>query len=445
MFEVMMKDFAWTGFLLLTGAFLRKKVPLFQKLYIPGAVIGGLVGILLGPEVLGRISPVSIKWSGSVYQYSTFLLAMVFSVLFLGVKVEHKTAKRVISVWMIATIVLSVQFLSAAFITKILNLEEGFSLLPQSGFFGGHGIPQVLGGIWRKAGYWNDREINTLGSIFATTGLLFATVSGIFWINLAARKNWLVAGKNPGTLNREEKTGYIEPENRTGFMMKMTTEQNMESLAFHVSIVFVIMLCSMELLKFLYWCAAHITFMKVFENLNIMSTALLMSLIFSFLMKKAGMENTFDVASLRHVGAVALEFVIVLSIATTNLNVLKSFGMAIFLASSLGLIFTTAICFGLSRLWMKSNWFEHGILMMGAYTGVLATGLMLLRIADPDRKTDAATDVIAASPLWILTSQNFYLAVAPVMLTKAFGFSTIVMISFLLAIAGLLLGFALKR
>ena len=39
--------------LLFVGMFLRAKVPAFRKLLLPASVIGGFVGLLLGPQVLG--------------------------------------------------------------------------------------------------------------------------------------------------------------------------------------------------------------------------------------------------------------------------------------------------------------------------------------------------------------------------------------------------------
>ena len=66
MFEAILKDFAWASMLLLIGLFLRSKVKVFQKLFIPVAVIAGLVGLLLGSEVLGKFCPAYIHWSDNV-------------------------------------------------------------------------------------------------------------------------------------------------------------------------------------------------------------------------------------------------------------------------------------------------------------------------------------------------------------------------------------------
>ena len=43
------------GTFLMIGTFLRAKVKLFQKLFLPACVIGGLLALLLGPKVFGII------------------------------------------------------------------------------------------------------------------------------------------------------------------------------------------------------------------------------------------------------------------------------------------------------------------------------------------------------------------------------------------------------
>ncbi|MFQ8898131.1 MAG: sodium/glutamate symporter [[Clostridium] scindens] len=73
------KDFAYAGFLLLVGYILRYKVPFLQKLYIPASVIGGIIGLLLGSQVLGRISSVSLSFSENISAFAMPLLAVVFA------------------------------------------------------------------------------------------------------------------------------------------------------------------------------------------------------------------------------------------------------------------------------------------------------------------------------------------------------------------------------
>ena len=43
------------GLLLLTGMVVRELVPPLQKILLPASLIGGLVGLILGQQVLGLI------------------------------------------------------------------------------------------------------------------------------------------------------------------------------------------------------------------------------------------------------------------------------------------------------------------------------------------------------------------------------------------------------
>ena len=47
------KCFSILSVLLLLGTFLRAKIKVFQKLFLPASVIGGALGLILGPEIAG--------------------------------------------------------------------------------------------------------------------------------------------------------------------------------------------------------------------------------------------------------------------------------------------------------------------------------------------------------------------------------------------------------
>ena len=83
--------------------------------------------------------------------------------------------------------------------------------------------------------------------------------------------------------------------------------------------------------------------------------------------------------------------------------------------------------------------------MFGAWTGSTATGMMLLRIADPEMETDAGPNLVAATPLWQISTQNFYLTIAPMFIVTAAGFRSLALGTFGLLAAALLLGFIVGR
>ncbi|MBR4938449.1 MAG: sodium:glutamate symporter, partial [Kiritimatiellae bacterium] len=70
--------------LLAIGKFLRLRVPLLQKLYLPSSVVGGLVGLialsLFGNKIPGEIS-------GGMRAVPGFLINIIFATLLLGAAV----------------------------------------------------------------------------------------------------------------------------------------------------------------------------------------------------------------------------------------------------------------------------------------------------------------------------------------------------------------------
>ena len=91
------QDFAVVSMLLAIGYFLRMKVKLFQRLFLPASIIGGLVGLLLGPQLLGLYSPVCVTYTDSIPQWANVLLAVTFACSFLGESMEKITKQAIAS------------------------------------------------------------------------------------------------------------------------------------------------------------------------------------------------------------------------------------------------------------------------------------------------------------------------------------------------------------
>ena len=72
--------------LLLIGTFLRAKIKLFQNLYLPASVIGGFIGMIISPEILGRFSNYSIseEWIKTYSLLPGILSVPIFAAIPLG-------------------------------------------------------------------------------------------------------------------------------------------------------------------------------------------------------------------------------------------------------------------------------------------------------------------------------------------------------------------------
>ena len=67
-------DISAVSVLLFLAFLIRQKIPFFYKYYIPTSLIAGILGLLLGPQVLGQFSPVHLQFSEWISQGPTFCL-----------------------------------------------------------------------------------------------------------------------------------------------------------------------------------------------------------------------------------------------------------------------------------------------------------------------------------------------------------------------------------
>lgn len=437
MFETILMDFAWASMLLLIGLVLRAKVGILQKMFIPVAVIGGLVGLLLGSEVLGKFCPYYIHWSDNVSGFANPLLAILFVTQFIALKFDRRMIKKCSLVFLISATVIAAQILSAMAMGKVFGLPDGAALLPFGAFYGAHGIPQVIAGIYDTLGYWNYDEASAFGTTYATIGMLYGIIVGIAILNYGIRKGWCTAEKS-GNLSKEDYTGILDEKNRFKFMKAFTSEIAFDPLTLHFGIVMGIMLVAYGLLKILHM-------VPLFSGFAIYVPAILVSLAFGVVVRKTPFAEFIDNESLSHVGNLALEFLIITAIATMKLDVIMNNASAILSISMTGLILTTIILMILPRLWLKQNWLENAMVMFGAWTGSTATGMMLLKISDPELETDAGPNLVAATPLWQISTQNFYLTIAPMFIVTAAGAHNLMLGTIGMLVVALLLGFVIGR
>jgi hypothetical protein len=77
-------SFAGLSLLIVIGKFLRVKIKLLQRLYIPTPVIGGILGLLI-LQIAGDAVPAG--WTAGWSQLPGFLINIVFAALFLGITI----------------------------------------------------------------------------------------------------------------------------------------------------------------------------------------------------------------------------------------------------------------------------------------------------------------------------------------------------------------------
>ena len=189
----LMQDFAIAGAFILIGQFLRAKITVFQKLFLPASLIAGIIGMALGPNGLNVI-----PFSADIGSYASALIMFIFvSIGLKGIKLSSKGLKgegeRAGSYVCHRLLAQALQFclpiiFSILIISRIdPKINYGFGLLVAAGFFGGHGTAASVGATFAELG-WADAT--DLAMTSATVGMLTGVIGGLIFIHWATKQGY---------------------------------------------------------------------------------------------------------------------------------------------------------------------------------------------------------------------------------------------------------------
>ena len=172
------------GVLLVIATLLRLKIPFLRKAFIPASLLAGLIGLVLGPHVLGVIPADMMSSIGSL---PTHMITVVFACMLLGVKktesgknMVHDTLSGLGWLWSCSFMQVGVACLLCAFIfTPMMGVNPLFGSLFEIGFAGGHGTAGGMSGLFQDPAALNWTDGADLGMTTATIGLLLGIFGGM--------------------------------------------------------------------------------------------------------------------------------------------------------------------------------------------------------------------------------------------------------------------------
>ena len=408
-------DFSQLSVLMIVAAWMRRKIFILQRFYIPVSLLAGTLGIILGPQVLGLVSPVCMKFT-TLGQWSPILSAIVFSCSFLGLKL-NKVGTGAMQTYFLAGTIHQLQIIVGLTLTFALgmvidNLPLGFGLLPVMGFYGGHSMAIAVGTTFVENGYM-DTGIE-VGTTFATVGLLCGVIWGMIIINRAAKRGETTVEMKIEDMPKDMLTGYYEPEHRPSMGSSVTVSASLDPLAAQLMMMGLMVLGG-HLLRTLL-----IAINPFFTNLPLFACSLIFSGVFCICTQKNKKVNDLiDRPTVVRISGCALEYLIASALASTNLAVFVDYAIPLVVVCVAVAIITYWACFILAKkILPKNGQFETGVGLFGQCCGVLATGLLLLKVVDPDYKTNAATNITSSSTLGYTYQLQYTLVFATVIMTS---------------------------
>ena len=402
---------------------------------IPEALLAGSLGLLLAPDgPLPLLPPAVIRvWD----QLPLPLLTLVFACLLLGKPLPRLGALwRPVGAQLFLALTLAFgQFLMAGLLVLLvlgpwLGVHPLMACLIEVAYEGGHGSAAAMGPTYAELGFSSGQA---LGLAMATVGLLASTLVGGLVVVLGRRWGWPTAWPElPDAASgsgAEERTASAA---RTG-SEEMTASEEMSASAAVSGAVPVqaqaqgraqpkpagsaiqqlppvaaalasaqawgrnLALSGVAVL--LGWLAQRGLLALVAGQDNLLAVvvqalpvfplALLASLLVRLLLERCGLQGWASAAIQGRLGAVAADLLITAATACLDLSLLRQDWLPLSLLALTGLGWNLAVVLLLGPRLLPPDWFERAIVEFGQATGVAASGLLLLRMADPQDRSDA--------------------------------------------------------
>ena len=404
-------DIGTVSFLLLIAFLIRRRMPFFYKCFVPASLLAGVIGLILGPQVLGHFSPVCITLSKGVGQWTNLLISFVFTTSFLGAPTT-KIGRDVISTTCINGVVFMSQVLvglGIAFgLSFIIDKSPYYiGLLPVSGFYGGHGSASIMGASFQNAGI---EDAIGIAMTYATIGLFVAVICGMWIVNWGASRGLVRRKMDRTALEEKDITGIIPKADRKPIGMTIANPSVLDPLAFQLMIVGTVIAISHVLRE------AIIKVLPLWKIIPLPTMCLIMGAIIGILVAKTKYNQYIDSGSMKRISGLSLEYLIVVNVATIKISVLLTYILPIIITSIAVTVITAIVALLLAKKWYGDDWFELGIGVFGQCTGNLPSGLLLIKVLDPYGDTITAESVAGACTLASFWQQPFNVIVPMVLL-----------------------------
>lgn len=400
-------DFAFMSLLLVVAQFLRSKIKFLQNFYIPASVIAGLLGLICGPQVLG-----TIPWSEKIGSYAYLLVCILFAGLYIGKKEKASVKKIFKNVGDTFCMNMATEFicfgialtLGIAMVSVFFpNVFTEFALLLPSGFCGGHGYASTIGTALNNL--LGREDCVQLGQTFATIGLLSGLFVGIFIINWAARHGATRFIKEASSLPEECRTGIVPKDKRSSIGEETINPMSMDPLAWHLALTLIATLIGYQ---FYNWYKQYLPNIEI----PVMCLTMIAGVLIQTILNHTEFRDSVDKHVEDRIGSMVTDYLVGFGVASISITVVQAYIGPIILLCLLGIAWPLFMVFFVGKKLFHNYWFERSIFIFGWCTGVVAIGVTLLRICDPEMKSKTLDDYGTAYAL-ISIIEVFIVALTP--------------------------------
>jgi ESS family glutamate:Na+ symporter len=354
-------------------------------------MVAGFLGLLLGPSFLA-VLPIQTDVLERVVYHG---LALMFITVALRSPAQAgATASGVRGfAFGLPLLVLSQAILGLVLVfvwsAAVRPLHPGVGLMVPLGFSQGPGQALALGSAWEATGMEDGAQ---LGLIMAAMGFVFCVGMGAPLLAVARRLGWV-----------SEVVG--EARQAQAEVVPAAAPGGMEPLTRQVAAVAAVYLAAWGVIQLIVWALGDRpqAVATVYGFHFVLGT--LLALAARKLLGGMGHGELLSTPLLSRMAALVVDVVTVSAIAAVQLEVIREWWAVVLVFSTLAGTLTAGLSVWVARRAFPDAPFEYALVLFGAATGTLATGLALLRLVDPELRgpvpSGAVLGAAASLPLSI--------------------------------------------
>ena len=398
------------SFFLIFGRRLKLAVQL-ERFGLPIAVISGVAGISIGPYgLIHFLSKETISvWSN----FPTPLLSLVFATLMMGRPIPNirGLVKPIANQFLLALSLGFGQFFVGGLVVKYLlaphmNINPLMGCLIEVGFEGGHGAASIIGESFNRLGFSEGLD---LGLAMATMGLLSSSLLGSIFIFI---------GRTLRLSDTEEITDNKDNSNST-----INTEifADLRILLINLGFAGLAISFGVVLLHFLKYISNFFGEFsrEIVFSLPVFPLILIGSLLIRYILEKT--KNTDFISNIlqREIGILSTDLLIFTAMASLDIATVFENWVLILFLTIFGLLWNLVCIAYFAYFIFDDYWFEKSLIEFGNSTGVVASGLLLLRLADP-KNISKTLPIFTSKQLFaqLILSGGFFTVIAPLVISK---------------------------
>lgn len=403
---------------LLVGTVLRAKIKFFQKFLIPNSITGGVLLLLFYTFAAPHFGMDTSFLENLVYHLLN--ISFVAMALRRGEKkstkrgIAYSTSITILSVYVIQGVLgLAVTLLLIK--TFLPNLFPTFGFFIPLGFALGPGQSFAIGSKWEAAAYGFEGA-GSVGLTFAAIGFFWAIFGGVFLVNVALRKGWIKRFRDVDMDVMENKTGLLKTHGPFPVGAHLTTHSEaIETFSFNLAVILIVYLFSFLFLKLLTFLLGFVGPLGMSLAESFWGISFIFATLFGIIARKflqlAKAGHVLESGVLTRMAGFSVDFMVAASIGAISVSIVAKYWVPIIILGVAGGVVTMFVLLWIGSRLLMNYKFERIILIYGALTGTLPSGLTLLRVVDPEFDTPAAADYIPAAGIMFIMAIPYILMV----------------------------------